>query len=138
MGGGAEKWKVSVCRHREAHLPLPRQPRRAPLTGPPSAVESDLLRGLLGECEHCSCTSVFSRDANANRFWQDAGPLWRTKEQRENRPGPGRGGGKGAGNFRVGGECSQTFQQRPLSVDARLYGSKAHPKQKGSVFCQPV
>lgn len=38
--------------------------------------ESKLLRGLLVECEHCSYTSVFSRDVNANRFWQDAGPLW--------------------------------------------------------------
>lgn len=51
-------------------------PTSAPMTGPPSAVESDFLRGLLVECEHCTYTPVFSRDENANRFWQDAGPLW--------------------------------------------------------------
>lgn len=34
-------------------------------------------------------------------------------------------GGKEQVTWGWGGECSQAFQQRPLSVDAGLYGSKA-------------
>lgn len=64
--------------------------------------------GLLVECEHCSCASVFSRDVNANRFWQDAGPLWthwgaQRKQARQMDLGGGgwvyRCWGKGAGHL---------------------------------------